>query len=149
VKNYILLRRVVRKFSDPVRDGELCHRRLPSPSPGSAPGGTRPLRQRTSAGRAGDARNQRREVDGRRPEYTDGAPAQDGVNLGTVVRAGPRGTGQGATASNLDTQSRSRDRSMSVHAVEFSKTVAPLQEVPLPQGRSRSQTAGTGADRPL
>jgi hypothetical protein len=79
---------------------------------------------------------------GRRPQYTDGAPAQDGVNLGTVARAGPRGTSQGATASNLDTQSRSRDRSMSVHAVEFSKTVAPLQEGVLPQGRSRVRTAG-------
>jgi hypothetical protein len=54
-------------------------------------------------------------------------PAQDGVNLGTVVSGSPEGL-QGSTASNLDTHSRSMTRSKSVHAVEFSKTVAPLQK---------------------
>ena len=83
------------------------------------------------------------------PSTQMGRRTQDGVNLGTVVRTGPLGTSTGATASNLDTQSRSRDRSMSVHAVEFSKTVAPLQEGFLPQRRSRVRTAGPGEDRQL
>jgi len=47
--------------------------------------------------------------------------------------------------SNLDT-SLDRGRSRSVHAVEFSKTVAPLQEGNPPQGRARV-LLGPGADR--
>ena len=45
-----------------------------------------------------------------------------------------------ATASNLDT-SLDRGRSRSVHAVEFSKTVAPLQEGNPPPGRARTRVA--------
>jgi hypothetical protein len=45
----------------------------------------------------------------------------------------PRGP-SGATASNLDTHSRPRNRPKCAHAVEFSKTVAPLREVIPPQG---------------
>ena len=62
-----------------------------------------------------------------RSKYTGSCRAQDGVNLGTVVCPDPEGSFR-ATASNLDTQSRSRNRSKSVHAVEFSKTAAPLVE---------------------
>ena len=71
----------------------------------------------------------------REPDVHRGLRGADGVNLGTAVRMSPR-TGSAnprrvgrATASNLDTQSRSRVRSMSVHAVEFSKTAAPPREV--------------------
>src|ERR1700761_3368736 len=62
-----------------------------------------------------------------RSKYTGSGLAQDGVNLGTVVCPDPEGSFR-ATASNLDTQSRSRNRSKSGHAVEFSKTAAPLLE---------------------
>jgi hypothetical protein len=69
-----------------VVDGaEQCRRRRRS-SPGSIPGGMRPLRLLHC-----------------RSEYTSGAAAQDGVNLGTVDSGSPEGL-QVSTASNLDTQ---------------------------------------------
>ena len=73
-------------------------------------------------------------------------PAQDGVNLGTVVSCDPEGS-PWATASNLDTQSRSRNRSKSVHAVEFSKTVAPLRKGFLFRDASGASLTGSRPDR--
>jgi hypothetical protein len=94
---------VVEDGTMPAAGDDLC--------PGSVPGGMRTLAP-TAFGRS---------------KYTRSGPAQDGVNLGTVVCPDPEGS-FGATASNLDTQSRSMNRSKSVHAVEFSKTAAPLQK---------------------
>ena len=63
------------------------------------------------------------------PRYTRRPPGTRRGQSGTVVseRVLREELGR-ATASNLDTQSRSRVRSKSVHAVEFSKTVAPPRE---------------------
>jgi hypothetical protein len=57
---------------------------------------------------------------------------QDGVNLGTVVRASPEGfrSSDGVEPGHTP---RPRNRSKGAHAVEFSKTVAPLQEGIPPQ----------------
>jgi hypothetical protein len=57
---------------------------------------------------------------------------QDGVNLGTAVRANPEGfrSSDGVEPGHTP---RPRNRSKGAHAVEFSKTVAPLQEGIPPQ----------------
>ena len=111
--------------------------------PGSVPGGTGPLRPRTRpAAGAVVARVLERMPAPEGPQYTRGLRAQDGVNLApsSPDLRSARSFGR-ATASNLDTQSRSRVRSKSVHAVEFSKTVAPpredrsLRSAPLGPGR--------------
>ena len=61
------------------------------------------------------------------PMYTVGLPTQDGVNLGTAVRT-TRQAGQSSDGVEPGHTPRPRDRSKGAHAVEFSKTVAPLQE---------------------
>src|SRR3984885_3856023 len=88
-----------------------------------------PLRERTDTGR---------------PSVHEwGRRAQDGVNLGTVASAqNSKRSPRRGTASNLDTQSRSRVRSMSVHAVEFSKTAAPPRE-------DRSLRSAPRPDKPI
>jgi hypothetical protein len=67
--------------------------------------------------------------------YTEGSSARRGQSWHRRV-SDPTRESIDATASNLDT-SLDRGRSRSVHAVEFSKTVAPLQEGNPPQGRAR------------
>ena len=57
-----------------------------------------------------------------------GSGMQDGVNLGTVVRVPPQGALAFDGVEPLDTLSDRRFRSKGAHAVEFSKTVAPLEE---------------------
>ena len=112
--------------------------------PGSVPGGIGPLCSYTGrmAG-AVSAAPLTRGSPGRPSVHEWGRQAQDGVNLGTVasaqnsVRSPRRGT-----ASNLDTQSRSRVRSKSVHAVEFSKTAAPPRE-------GRSLRSAPRPDKPI
>ena len=58
------------------------------------------------------------------PVYTMGSRAQDGVNLGTVVQK----TRKGPSSDGVEPghTPRPRVRSKGAHAVEFSKTVAPL-----------------------
>ena len=87
--------------------------------------------------------SQRENGTGRPSVHEWGRRAQDGVNLGTVASAqnSERSPRRG-TASNLDTQSRSRVRSMSVHAVEFSKTAAPPRE-------DRSLRSAPRPDKPI
>jgi hypothetical protein len=98
--------------------------------PGSAPGGTGPLRLRIGQRPARSAspfpkRRRRRKVLSTRREPSSTRRGQSGtVGSGSGLREELNR----ATASNLDTQSRSRVRSKSVHAVEFSKTVAPPRE---------------------
>ena len=56
--------------------------------------------------------------------YTTGFGAQDGVNLGTVVRVAP---GRGVERRRRTwTHSSAEGSAEGAHAVEFSKTVAPL-----------------------
>ncbi len=106
-----------------------------APNPGSAPGGIGPLRSRSAVGTR----------PGRIPHHPPARPAATGARC--TQRAPKRKTGSilappfemlpersllpersvRATASNLDTLSRPIARSKSVHAVEFSKTVAPLR----------------------
>ena len=58
--------------------------------------------------------------------YTTGFGAQDGVNLGTVVRVTP---GRGVERRRRTwTHSSAEGSAEGAHAVEFSKTVAPLLE---------------------
>jgi hypothetical protein len=76
------------------------------------------------------------------PMYTGGSEAQDGVNSGPPFEVLPERSVR-ATASNLDTLSRLIAQSKSVHAVEFSKTVAPL-----PGGESSSGGA-PGSKEPV
>ena len=100
--------------------------------PGSVPGGIGPLCPCTRpGGRCGQYHSPQREEGTGQPSVHEwGHQAQDGVNLGTVASAqNSKRSPRRGTASNLDTQSRSRVRSMSVHAVEFSKTAAPPREV--------------------
>jgi hypothetical protein len=105
-----------------------------TPNPGSAPGGIGPLRPRSAVGTR----------PGRIPHHPPARPAATGARC--TQGAPKRKTGSilappfemlperslllersvRATASNLDTLSRPITRSKSVHAVEFSKTVAPL-----------------------
>jgi hypothetical protein len=114
--------------------------------PGSVPGGIGPLcpcsRPNGRCGRYYPSLNERKST-GQPSVHEWGRQAQDGVNLGTVTSAqnSVRSPRQG-TASNLDTQSRSRVRSMSVHAVEFSKTAAPPREV-------RSLRSAPRSDKPI
>ncbi len=63
----------------------------------------------------------------RKSTYTMDSGAQDGVNLGTASRK-TRRTGQSSDGVEPGHTSRSRGRPSCAHAVEFSKTVAPLQE---------------------
>jgi hypothetical protein len=60
-------------------------------------------------------------------QYTASSGAQDGVNLGTAVRRTQRVdlSGDGVEPGHT---LRSRDRPKGAHAVEFSKTVAPLRK---------------------
>ena len=58
--------------------------------------------------------------------YTVGLPAQDGVNLGTADRNDPKGPI--VRRRRTWTHSSTEGRSKGAHAVEFSKTVAPLLE---------------------
>ncbi len=76
--------------------------------------------------------------------YTEGSQAQDEVNLGTVDPA----TQAWAAFDGVEPghNSRPRVRSKSVHAVEFSKTVAPLRKGSPSEG-ARSDPADTEADR--
>jgi hypothetical protein len=80
------------------------------------------------------------------PEVHGGPPAQDGVNLGTAVRALPEGE-RSSDGVEPGHTTRPTNRSKSAHAVEFSKTVAPLQEADPPQGARPDPKAGSGADR--
>ncbi len=77
--------------------------------------------------------------------YTKGSEAQDEVNLGTVD---PRSARLGRSFDGVEPghTSRPRVRSKSVHAVEFSKTVAPLRKGSPSEG-ARSDPADTEADR--
>ncbi len=64
---------------------------------------------------------------GRSPSTQVGFGTQDGVNLGTVVRVEPA---SGCSSDGVEPghTPRSRVRPKGAHAVEFSKTVAPLGE---------------------
>jgi hypothetical protein len=67
--------------------------------------------------------------------YTVEPQAQDGVNLGTVARATREGRPfDGVEPGHI---SSTEDRSKSVHAVEFSKTVAPFRKVFLLKRRAQ------------
>jgi hypothetical protein len=59
--------------------------------------------------------------------YTWGSGARDGVNLGTAVRKFPQ-AGQLERRRRTWTHISIEGSIESAHAVEFSKTVAPLQE---------------------
>jgi hypothetical protein len=69
----------------------------------------------------------------REPDVHRGLRGADGVNLGTAVRDGPANgvsrpkKGRSGDGVEPGHTSRPRDRSKSAHAVEFSKTVAPLR----------------------
>ena len=124
-----------------------CHKWQPAEIgiPGPSLVGSDPCAHtRRPDGRCGQYRpSQREEGTGRPSVHEWGRQAQDGVNLGTVASAqnSERSPRRG-TASNLDTQSRSRVRSMSVHAVEFSKTAAPPRE-------DRSLRSAPRPDKPI
>jgi hypothetical protein len=60
------------------------------------------------------------------PMYTKGFGARDGVNLGTAVREARNGPVD--RRRRTWTHSSTEGRSKGAHAVEFSKTVAPLLE---------------------
>jgi hypothetical protein len=87
-------------------------------------------------GRDGTALNPPGIPTDRSPMYTEGSGAQDGVNSGTAVQAAPQGERlkrRRRTWTHLSAGVRPK----SVHAVEFSKTVAPLLGGGPPQGRAR------------
>jgi hypothetical protein len=66
-----------------------------------------------------------------------GSWAQDGVNLGTAVRATPKRCRSSDGVEPGHTP-RPRVRSKGAHAVEFSKTVAPFRKVVLLKRRVRN-----------
>ncbi len=110
-----LLRRVVRRYN-PSNGGDLWSPPATGQNPGPVPGGTRPLRPHEGA-----------------QSTQEGSGTQDGVNLGTAVRALPEGE-RSSDGVEPGHTSRPTNRPKSAHAVEFSKTVAPLQEGTPPQG---------------
>jgi len=87
-------------------------------------------------GRDGAALNPSAKPVDRSPMYTEGSGAQDGVNSGTAVRSAPQ-RGASERRRRTWTHLSAGVRPKSVHAVEFSKTVAPLLEGNPPQGRAR------------
>jgi len=97
-----------------------------APNPGPVPGGIRPLRSRPAGTRPGrDAVNPPAMPADRSPMYTEGSGAQDGVNSGPsfeplLERSAPS---DGVEPGHIHSAGV---RPKSVHAVEFSKTVAPL-----------------------
>jgi hypothetical protein len=68
--------------------------------------------------------------------YTTGPGTHDGVNLAPSVEAPEGWSSDGVEPGHT---SRPRGRSKSVHAVEFSKTVAPLRRGLPSRGRVRNR----------
>jgi hypothetical protein len=79
------------------------------------------------------------------PSTRGSSEAQDEVNLGTVDPKRP-GVGSPVRRRRTWTHISTEGRSKSVHAVEFSKTVAPLRKGSPSEG-ARSDPADTEADR--
>ncbi len=77
--------------------------------------------------------------------YTKDSKAQDGVNLGTADRT----TISGRSLDGVEPghTPRPRGRSKGAHAVEFSKTVAPLPEGASFSGARPGAKPDPGADR--
>ena len=75
--------------------------------------------------------------------YTVGLPTQDGVNLGTAVRATRNGSI--GRRRRTWTHSSTEGRSKCAHAVEFSKTVAPLRKG-LPSRGAPETVSDSGAN---
>jgi hypothetical protein len=120
-----LPQRVVRSTT---RASGCSQRRQPATGqhPGPIPGGIGPLHPHEGA------------------QCTQGLRGQDGVNLGTAGRATPkrRRSSDGVEPGHTP---RPRIRSKGAHAVEFSKTVAPLQEGSPPQtARPRAKPGSRG-----
>ena len=123
MKNFT--RKVVRNSLDPPDRQRALSRPATDQSPGSAPGGTGPLRPLHEG-----------------PRYTVGLRAQDGVNLGSAVRAFPR-RGVRAAASNLDTQLDRRFGRRVRMLLSFQRPSHLFRKELLLRGRARGHKTGS------
>ena len=122
-----LPQRVVRKYKTRLRRPRTVPRPATGLNPGSVPGGTRPLRQLLGA------------------LGTQWAPAQDGVNLGTAVRAIPsrERSSDGVEPGHISRPGSGRGGCM---LLSFQRPSHLFREGILLQGRARIRL-GSGANR--